>query len=72
MKCSGLVVHAQTFKGGEGKTKTFTKLFVPIGYEVVSVIAEGDYSHLSGVDDVPFRLGFKDNQLKLYFDGKED
>lgn len=71
MNCFGTVVHTQTFKGKDNQ-KTFTKLFVPIGYEVVSVIAEGDFSHLSGVSDVPFRLGIKDNQLKLYFDGKED
>lgn len=71
MECIGTVVHAQTFRGRENN-KLFTKLFVPIGFEVVSIIAEGDFTHLVGVDNVPFRLGIKDNQLKLYFDGKED
>ena len=69
MKCYGTVVHVQTFKTKENKQ--FSKLFIPVGYEVVSVIAEGDFSHLVG-DEVEFRLGIKDKELKLYFDGEED
>ena len=71
MQCRGSVVHVQTFKSRE-QGKMYSKLFVPVGYEVISIIADGDYSHLAGVSDVPFRLGVKDKELKLYFDGEED
>ena len=71
MQCVGSVVHAQTFIS-KASGKTFTKLFVPVGYDVVNVIANGDLSALAGLDNVPFRLGIKDNQLRLYYDGEED
>lgn len=69
MVAYGKVVHAETFTSKD-QTQIFTKLFVPIGYEVFSVICKGDLTHLAGVDDVEFRLGVKDKELKLYFDGK--
>ena len=71
MKCFGTVVHAEKFKS-KASGKEFTKLFVPIGYEVVAVIANGDLTALTGVTDVPFRLGVKDKELRLYFDGEEE
>lgn len=71
MKCTGTVVHAERFKSRTTE-KVYTKLFVPVGFEVISVIAEGDFTHLAGCSDVPFRLGVKDTILKIYFDGEED
>lgn len=70
MKCSGTVVHAQTFVSKNGEL--YTKLFVPVGYEVIQVFASGDLTALAGCDDVPFRLGVKYQELKLYYDGEED
>lgn len=71
MVCKGTVVHVETFVS-KAQNKVFSKLFVPVGYEVISVIAEGDQRDLSGVSDVPFRIGVKDKELKLYFDGEEE
>ena len=71
MTCVGSVVHAQSFVS-KASGKTFTKLFVPVGFDLVTVIANGDLTALSGVEGVPFRVGIKDNQLKLYYDGEED
>jgi len=71
MVCNGTVVHVETFVSRD-QTQMYSKLFVPVGYEVVSIIAKGDLKHLSGVSDVPFRLGVKDKELKLYFDGEEE
>lgn len=71
MRCYGKVVHVEVFFSTK-QNKTFSKLFVPVGYEVISVVADGDLSHLAGVDEVPFRLGVKDKELKLYFDDKEE
>ena len=72
MQCLGTVVHAERFQS-KASGKTFTKLFVPIGYDVVAVIANGDLTALAGMNEVPFRLGCnKDKQLQLYFDGEED
>lgn len=71
MTCYGKVVHVETFVSSK-QQKVYSKLFVPVGYEVISVIAEGDLSHLAGVDEVPFRLGVKDKELKLYFNDKEE
>lgn len=70
MTCLGTVVHAEKFvsKKSDG---VYTKLFVPVGFEVVSVIASGDLVHLAGVQNVPFRLGVKDKELRLYYDGEE-
>lgn len=71
MKCTGTVVHAEKFQSRKDG-KIYTKLFVPIGFEVVSVIANGDLTALAGVSGVPFRLGVKDKELRLYFDGEEE
>ena len=72
MQCVGNVVHTEKFVS-RTSGKEFTKLFVPIGYNVVAVIANGDLTALAGVEGVPFRLGFnKDKQLQLYFDGEEE
>lgn len=71
MLCYGKVVHVEKFTSRD-QTKMYSKLFIPVGYEVISVIAEGDLSHLAGVDEVPFRLGVKDKELKLYFDKREE
>lgn len=71
MECLGTVVHVQTFTSKKDG-KIYSKLFVPIGYEVVSVVANGDLSALAGVSDVPFRLGIKDKELRLYYDGEEE
>ena len=71
MQCRGTVVHAEKFKSTK-TDKIYTKLFVPVGFEVISVITEGDYTDLAGVSDVPFRLGVKDKELKIYFDGEEE
>lgn len=71
MECRGTVVHAEKFTS-KASGKTFTKLFVPIGYDVVAVVANGDLTALAGLSDVPFRLGCnKEKQLQLYFDGEE-
>ena len=71
MVCTGKVVHAECFKSKKDG-KLFTKLFVPVGFEVVSVIANGDLTPLAGCDDVPFRLGMKDKELRLYYGGEEE
>lgn len=67
----GTVVFANTFPSKD-KKKLYTKLFVPVGNDVVSVIAEGDLTALVGVEDVPFNLRLRDNQLKLYYAGEEE
>lgn len=72
MICYGAVVHAEKFVSRKDG-KEFTKLFVPVGFEVVSVICNGDKTSLAGLSDVPFRLGVKDKELRLFYsDGKED
>lgn len=71
MECIGTVVHAEKFSSRKDG-KVYTKLFVPVGFEVVSVIANGDLSMLAGTSGVPFRLGVKDKELRLYYDGEED
>ena len=67
----GSVIHAITFLSKD-QTKLYTKLFVPVDNEVVSVIARGDLTALAGVEDVPFNLRLRDNQLKLYYAGEEE
>ncbi len=71
MVCHGKVIHAEKFVARKNG-KVYTKLFVPVGFDVVSVIAEGDLTPLAGVEDVPFRLGFRDNQLRLFYGGEEE
>lgn len=71
MNCTGTVVHAEKFTS-KASGKVFTKLFVPVGYEVIAVIANGDLTPLAGASGVPFRLGVKDKELKLYYDGEEE
>ena len=56
MKCIGKVIHAEKFKSKQSG-KEFTKLFVPVGYEVLAVIANGDKTALAGCENVSFRLG---------------
>lgn len=67
----GTVVYADTFRSKK-EQKLYTKLFVPVGNEVTSVIAEGDLTALVGVEDVPFNLRLRDNQLKLYYAREEE
>lgn len=71
MEVYGTVVHATTFVGKKDQ-KTYTKLFVPVGNEVANVIAAGDLTALVGMEDVPFNLRLRDNQLKLYYAGEEE
>lgn len=72
MDCLGSVVHAETFTSKKNG-KVYTKLFVPVGFDVVSVIAEGDRQALAGCSDVPFRLALRDGVLKLFYsNGKEE
>lgn len=63
------VIYCNLFNSKDGKV--YTKLFVPVGNDVVSVITSGDYSSLVGVDNVPFRLGVRDGQLALFFNRLE-
>lgn len=61
----GSVVHTEVFKA-KSNGKVYTKLFVPVGFDVIAVVANGDQSGLKG-HDVLFRLGVKDGQLKLFY-----
>lgn len=61
----GEVVHVEVFKA-KTNGKLYTKLFVPVGFDVIAVIANGDQSSLRG-QNVIFRLGVKDGQLKLFY-----
>lgn len=65
------VVYANTFPSKD-KQKLYTKLFVPVGNGVTEVIAEGDLTALAGMEDVPFNLRLRDNQLKLYYAREEE
>lgn len=56
------VVFASKFQSKKGET--YTRLFVPIGQEVVDVLVKGDKTALAGVE-CPFRLYVKDGQIKL-------
>lgn len=68
MECMGTVVHVELFQSKKNG-KIYSKLFVPIGYEVVSVIAQGDCKKLAGTV-CEFRLGMdKQKKLQLFFDG---
>lgn len=69
MKCTGDVVYASKFTSKKGKE--YTRLLVPIGFDVVTVIADGDRTDLAGVCDVVFSLAVRDGQLKLYLDKDE-
>lgn len=72
MECVGTVVHVELFQSKKNG-KIYSKIFVPIGYEVVSVIALGDWKNLAGVSGVRFRLGMdKDKKLQLFFDGGDE
>ena len=71
MECMGSVVHVELFQSKKNG-KIYSKLFVPIGYEVVSVIAQGDWKKLAGTV-CEFRLGMdKQKNLQLFFDGGEE
>lgn len=71
MDVRGTVVHAEKFTSRKDG-KVYTKLFVPVGFDVIAVVANGDCTSLAGVTDVPFRLGSRDGALKLYYGGKEE
>lgn len=71
MVVEGKVVHAEKFTA-KSTGKVYTKLFVPVGFDLTSVVVGGDYTALAGVENVPFRLGIRDNQLKLFYAGEED
>lgn len=64
------VVHAEKFTSKRDQ-KVYTKLFVPVGFDVVAVIASGDLAALAGVSGVKFRLGSRNGELKLYYDSEE-
>lgn len=66
----GNVVHTEMFTAKKDG-KVYTKLFVPVGYDVVAVIANGDLTPLAGVCEVPFRLGVRDGNIKLFYAGEE-
>lgn len=70
MEVRATVVYAQVFVSPK-TGKEYTKLYVPIGSEVVAVIAPGDQKALEGLCDVRLKLVSKQGVLKLYYNGEE-
>lgn len=66
MDVTATVVHAEKFTSRKDN-KVYTKLYVPVGFDVVAVIGPGDLTSLAGVSDVHFRLSSRDGQLKLFY-----
>lgn len=71
MEVRATVIYAKAFTSPK-TGKEYTKLYVIVGQEVVTVIAAGNQEALTGVGNVRFTLACKQGVLKLYYNGEEE